>query len=497
VIVILKVFIPQKGDFTSKRREFKKQGAIKIDYFSPMILKDKTICALATPYGSGAIAVIRLSGKDTFAIGNRIFKKKNAPNFSFEKAKGNSIHFGYIVQHDQILDEVLISVFKQPYSYTGEDTLEISCHGSPYIIQEIISLCVDNGAVSAMPGEFTQAAFLNGKLDLVQAEAVADVIAADSKAAHQMAMMQLRGGFSNQINQLRNQLIEFAALIELELDFAEEDVTFADRSELVALIHDILKQIKQLIESFSQGNVLKTGIPVAIIGRPNAGKSTLLNALLNEDRAIVSEIAGTTRDTIEEKIHINGLSFRFIDTAGIRSTEDVIEKLGIEKTFEKIKQAAIILYVFDIQTMIQDDLNKDIQEITVHLEQNQQLFALANKIDLLRNKNNTIAHHNLIAISAKEKSGVQALKNLLSEYAAKHNINNQSVIITNIRHLQSLKGAQEALEAVLSGIDQHITSDFLALDIRSALRHLGDITGTIDVDKDILGTIFGRFCIGK
>lgn len=465
-------------------------------------LTTDTICALATPAGPGAIAVIRLSGNKALEIGDAVFFKKKAKNgFQLSKAKSHTLHFGDIKDAEKIIDEVLIAVFKNPHSYTGEDTLEISCHGSVFIQQQIIKLLIAKGARMAEPGEFTLRAFLNGKLDLSQAEAVADLIASDSEASHQMAMQQMRGGFSKDIAELREKLINFAALIELELDFSEEDVEFANREELRDLIDNLRARIKKLIDSFAAGNVFKNGVPVAIIGKPNAGKSTLLNTLLNEDRAIVSDIAGTTRDTIEEEINLNGVIFRFIDTAGIRNTSDKVEAIGIEKTYEKISKAALVLYIFDVMNDSPELVKEDIQLIQQKTSSiNIPIVIVGNKIDVATLDSVKEKFQLDIApiyISAKNNFNIEALKDKLLSLIDTGILKSDQTIVSNARHLDALNKSLEALDMVLNGLDSHITGDFLALDIRKSLQHLGEITGAIDVDKDILGTIFSKFCIGK
>lgn len=465
-------------------------------------LPSDTICALATPSGPGAIAIIRISGSKAFEIGDAIFtKKKRSKSFSFNKCDSHTLHFGDIKDQEKIIDEVLIAVFKNPHSYTGEDTLEISCHGSVFIQQQIIKLLISKGARMAEPGEFTLRAFLNGKLDLSQAEAVADLIASDSEASHQMAMQQMRGGFSKDIAELREKLINFAALIELELDFSEEDVEFANRSELRSLIENLRNRIKKLIDSFAAGNVFKNGVPVAIIGKPNAGKSTLLNTLLNEDRAIVSDIAGTTRDTIEEEINLNGIIFRFIDTAGIRNTSDKVEAIGIEKTYEKISKAALVLYIFDVINDSPELVKEDIQLIQQKTSGiNIPIVIVGNKIDVATLDSVKEKFQLEIApiyISAKNNFNIEELKEKLLSLIDTGILKSDQTIVSNARHLDALNKSLEALDMVLNGLDSHITGDFLALDIRKALQHLGEITGAIDVDKDILGTIFSKFCIGK
>lgn len=457
-----------------------------------------TIVALATPSGVGAIGVIRLSGANAINISNQTFKGKD-----LTKQPSHTIHFGTIRdEYDKIIDEVLVSLFVAPKSYTGENVVEISCHGSNFIIQQLIQLFLRKGARMANPGEFTMRAFLNGQLDLSQAEAVADLIASDSEAAHSVAMHQMRGGFSSEIQKLRNELIYFASLIELELDFGEEDVEFADRDDLKNLIYKIQTLIKQLLDSFQLGNVIKNGVTTVIAGRPNAGKSTLLNALLNEERAIVSEIAGTTRDTIEEVLNINGIAYRLIDTAGIREATDQIEAIGVKKTMEKVKHATILVYVFDVSELTISEVEKDLEKL--HPE-GMTTIVIANKIDTLKNnlvdfKNkmkNIAEKYSILYISAKETEKVEQVKTALHEAVADGKINLQSTIVSNTRHYDALQKANKSLDEVLNGMTIGITGDFLAQDIRHALIYLGEITGEIDVDRDILGTIFGKFCIGK
>jgi tRNA modification GTPase len=457
-----------------------------------------TIVALATPSGVGAIGVIRLSGADAINICNVTFKGKD-----LTKQLRHTIHFGTIRdENDKIIDEVLVSLFVAPKSYTGENIVEVSCHGSNFIIQQIIQLFLRHGARMANPGEFTMRAFLNGQLDLSQAEAVADLIASDSEAAHSMAMNQMRGGFSGEIQKLREELIYFASLIELELDFGEEDVEFADRDDLKNLIYKIQVLIKKLTDSFQLGNVIKNGVTTVIAGRPNAGKSTLLNTLLNEERAIVSEIAGTTRDTIEEVLNINGIQFRIIDTAGIREATDQIEAIGVKKTMEKVKLAAILVYVFDVSELSNKQVANDLAQL--HTE-GMTTVVIANKIDTLKTNlidfKNEMAEiatkHTILYISAKEITKVEAVKTSLHRAVADGKINLQSTIVSNTRHYDALQKANKSLNEVLNGMSIGITGDFLAQDIRHALIHLGEITGAIDVDRDILGTIFGKFCIGK
>lgn len=452
-----------------------------------------TIVALATPPGVGAIGVIRLSGDKSFDIVNAMLGSKD-----LRKKKSHTAHFGNLKSPStkEILDEVLVTIFKNPKSYTGEDVIEISCHGSPYIQQQIIKVCIDLGARLAKPGEFTQRAFLNGKLDLAQAEAVADVIAANSKAAQETALKQLRGGFSSDLKLLRDDLINFAALIELELDFSDEDVEFADREQFKTLIQNLKSKIQNLIQSFSLGNAIKNGVSVAIIGKPNAGKSTLLNALLNEERAIVSEIAGTTRDTIEETLNINGILFRLIDTAGIREhSSDQIENLGIERSKQNAEMADIILHLVDMTDEDPNDFpwlksfsNKTIE---VHTKFDK-WYAQMEQQGILVTPN-----FSQNPIAAKTGFGIEQLKNVIFEKAIGENINTENTIVTNARHHDALQKILESLNAIQTGMKKNISGDLLSIDIRRALHYLGEITGQVEVDRDILGTIFGKFCIGK
>ncbi len=449
----------------------------------------ETIVALATATGSGAIAIIRVSGADAIAIVNRVFKGKD-----LSRQSTHTIHFGTIRDGDEVLDEVLVSLFIGPNSYTGENIVELSTHNSRYIIERIIQLLVNGGARAAQPGEFTLRAFLNGKMDLSQAEAVADLIASNSAASHQVAMQQMRGGFSNILKQLREQLIHFASLIELELDFSEEDVEFANREQLKRLVLEITKVVRRLITSFEQGNVLKNGVPVVIAGKPNVGKSTLLNTLLNEERAIVSDIAGTTRDTIEDEINIHGVSFRFIDTAGIRDTMDIIEAKGVERTREKMRQARLIIYLADPQQDDVDEIDSQIAEVAAL---GVPYVVVVNKTDLLtQTHKQVLADIKPLYISAKNNVGVDELKGELLRKVNLHNLASDDVLVTNIRHVTALQKTSESLEKVLHGIDNPVTSDFLAMDIRQALHHLGEITGSVSTD-DLLDNIFSKFCIGK
>ena len=463
-----------------------------------MILQD-TIVALATPSGAGAISIIRVSGKDAITLVNGIFK--SIKNKDLTKQKTHTLHLGHIVDGDRVLDQVLISIFKGPNSYTGENTVEISCHGSTFIQQQIIQLCLRKGAKMAQAGEFTMRAFLNGKLDLSQAEAVADLIASDNEASHQIAMQQMRGGFSSEIAKLREQLLNFASLIELELDFSEEDVEFADRTQFKELIDRIEFVLKRLIDSFAVGNVIKNGIPVAIVGEPNVGKSTLLNALLNEERAIVSDIAGTTRDTIEDELVIDGIGFRFIDTAGIRETKDVVESIGIQKTFEKIEVAQVVIYLIDGAKLNSSSLD----EIKVELEKLKNkyplkpLLVVCNKKDLLSEEQIALYQaniDNLMLMSAKENLGVEELKEALLGFVNTGALRNNETIVTNTRHYDSLLKALEEIEKVKWGLQTNLSADLMAIDIRQALYFFGEITGQVTNDE-LLGNIFANFCIGK
>jgi len=470
------------------------------------VIHNDNIIALATPSGAGAISVIRISGKDAIEIVDGFFKSVKSQK-SLRDQKTHTIHLGHILKEGKTLDEVLVSIFKDPQSYTGENVVEISCHGSPYIQQEIIQLFLRNGCRIANPGEFTLRAFLNGKLDLSQAEAVADLIASDNEASHQVAIQQMRGGFSNEIKALRDELLNFASLIELELDFAEEDVEFANRDQFKDLIERITKVLKHLIDSFAVGNVIKNGIPVAIVGEPNVGKSTLLNALLNEEKAIVSDIAGTTRDAIEDELIIGGISFRFIDTAGIRDTKDVVESIGIKKTFEKIDQSQVVIYLFEAPLVLRTaspkgkqmlNLKNEIQRIKNKHPQ-KPLIIIANKIDKLDDiqlakLNTEIPKVHLL--SAKTGYGVEQLTSSLLNLINIGALRNNETIITNSRHYDALLKALEEIQKVKQGMDENLSGDLLAIDIRQALYHFGEITGEITSD-DLLGNIFANFCIGK
>ncbi|QXP67674.1 tRNA uridine-5-carboxymethylaminomethyl(34) synthesis GTPase MnmE [Polaribacter sp. AHE13PA] len=464
------------------------------------MIKNDTIIALATPAGVGAISVIRLSGENAITIVDSFFRSIKKGK-TLKNQKTHTIHLGHIVQNEILIDEVLVSVFKNPNSYTGENVVEISCHGSSFIQQEIIQLFLQNGCRMADNGEFTMRAFLNGKIDLSQAEAVADVIASNSAASHQMAIQQMRGGITNELKDLRVQLLDFAALIELELDFSGEDVEFADRTKFKELVAKITFVLKRLIDSFSFGNAMKNGIPVAIIGEPNVGKSTLLNTLLNEEKAIVSDIAGTTRDAIEDEMIIDGVAFRFIDTAGIRETEDVVESIGIKKTYEKAENAQLIIFLIDSNkyAYASEEFLEEIETIKTRFP-NKRLLVIANKVDTLSCSDSSILQSeidNLILLSAKNKTGIEELKNELTSLVNIGALSNNETIVTNSRHFEALNNALIAISSVQEGIDLEISTDLFSIDIRECLRHLGNITGEYDVDKDILGHIFGNFCIGK
>ena len=457
------------------------------------MIHQNTIVALATPSGAGAIAIIRLSGKDAITIAAEVFNSIRGKELS--KQKSHTVHLGNIVDGNRIIDEVLATVFKNPNSYTGENVVEFSCHGSSYIQQEIIQLLLRKGCRMATAGEFTLQAFLNGKMDLSQAEAVADLIASDSKASHQLAIQQMRGGFSTEIKELRIQLLNFASLIELELDFSEEDVEFANREEFQKLIKKITVLLKKLIDSFATGNVLKNGIPVAIVGRPNSGKSTLLNSLLNEERAIVSNIAGTTRDTIEDEITIGGIRFRFIDTAGLRDTTDEIEKIGVERALEKLEKSSIYIYLFDSTEMDVAEVKKELDSFTTNSKQ----LIVANKIDKASTEQLSAINNSdlpFLTISAKNKDSLDVLTNSLLDIAGIEALDSNQLMVTNSRHYDVLIKSLEEISKVQEGIDNHLTGDLLAIDLRQALYFLGEITGQVSND-DLLGNIFANFCIGK
>ncbi|CAM3743519.1 trmE protein [Flavobacterium saliperosum S13] len=462
------------------------------------MISHDTIVALATPSGAGAIAVIRISGKEAIAIAAQVFQSVSGKDIT--KQKTHTLHLGHIVDNSKVIDQVLVSLFKGTNSYTGEPTVEISCHGSTYIQQQIIQLLLRKGCRMAQAGEFTLRSFLNGKMDLSQAEAVADLIASDNEASHQIAMQQMRGGFSNEIAKLREELLNFASLIELELDFAEEDVEFADRTQFHELLNRIEFVLKRLIDSFAVGNVIKNGIPVAIVGEPNVGKSTLLNALLNEERAIVSDIAGTTRDTIEDELVIDGIGFRFIDTAGIRETVDVVESIGIKKTFEKMEQAQVVVYLFDSSEYktLGGPLQTEIQKIKNQFPL-KPLVIIGNKADKLNETERTELKAlipDILLLSAKEKLGIDELKHQLLSFVNTGALRNNETIVTNTRHYDSLLKALEEIQKVQWGLQSGISSDLMAIDIRQALYYFGEITGQVTNDE-LLGNIFANFCIGK
>ena len=457
-----------------------------------------TIVAIATAPGLGAIGVIRLSGNDAILICQKVFKGAD-----LTLQKSHTIHYGFVMDGALEIDEVMVSIFHAPKSFTTENSIEISCHGSPYIQQQIVEVLIKNGARLAKAGEFTLRAFLHGRIDLSQAEAVADLIASANKSQHDMALQQMKGGLSNEIKSLREQLLNFASLIELELDFGEEDVEFADRLQLETLIEKIIQHINPILESFHLGNAIKNGIPTAIIGRPNAGKSSLLNVLLNDERAIVTEIAGTTRDTIEEQFIIKGIAFRLIDTAGMRESDDLVEKMGIQKTYEKIGEAQMILYVYDVNLLTVAEVLADIQPL---LKEGQRVIICANKSDALKAAfpsslvdefQQQLAQHfaAFVLMSTKSKTNIELLKNeLVKDYISI--VTQHHVILTNARHVDALATAKESLEAVLSGVHSHTTGDFLSLDIKRSLNALAEISGEVTNDE-VLGNIFSKFCIGK
>ncbi len=465
-------------------------------------MENSTICAIATSPGMGAIATLRISGNKAIAISQSIFRSATKGKLLSEQ-KANSLHYGTIFDKAEDIDDVILSIFRAPKSFTGEDSVEISCHGSVYIQQRILQLLIDKGANMAKPGEFTQRAFLNGKMDLSQAEAVADLIASSNAANHKMALKQMRGGFSKEIASLRERMVHFIAMIELELDFSEEDVEFANRKELLDLTSEIEQTISKLLNSFKLGNALKNGIPVAIVGETNAGKSTLLNTLLNEEKAIVSDIHGTTRDVIEDAININGTSFRFFDTAGLRNTNDSIEQIGIKRSYSKLEEAEIVLLVIDF-TKDTKQIVKHIDSIRERINDNQELIIVANKTDMVeRNKLSEFmidislkSNENLVFISAKEKQNLQELENLLLESSISNLSEENDIIVSNVRHYEALKNAHTSIFRVLEGINNQISGDFLAQDIREANHMLQEVTGDI-VHDEVLAHIFKNFCIGK
>lgn len=451
---------------------------------------NETIVALATPPGEGAIGVIRLSGTDAIGIVHKIFRGKD-----LTRQASHTLHFGRIADGDTVIDEVVVSLYKAPKSYTGEDIVEISCHGSQYVLEQVTNLCVQQGAVPAKPGEFTQRAFLNGKLDLAQAEAVADLIASHSKAAQQAAMHTLRGGFSDELKEMREELIKFSALIELELDFSQEDVEFADRTQLYTLVERLSKRAGQLVDSFRLGNVIKKGVNVAIVGRPNAGKSTLLNALLNEERAIVSEIAGTTRDTIEEALNINGILFRIVDTAGIREhTADLVEQIGVQRSKDAMSRADIVVYLFDVNSGEHSKVNIQKGEFE---EAGVKYLLVGNKVDATgMDAARKEYGEEPLYISAKNKENIEELKQRLFDLVVQGQVKQEGTIVTNARHYAALQEVVRSLQDIKNGMDNNIPGDLIALDIRRCLYYLGEITGEITTE-DKLDYIFSKFCIGK
>ena len=457
------------------------------------MINQETIIALATPNGLGAISVIRVSGKDAILITDKLFRSKK--NKVLSDQKSHTVHLGHLLKNNREIDEVLITLFKGPHSYTGEDTIEISCHGSTYIQKEIINLYLDNGIRSANPGEFTLRAFINGKMDLNQAEAVADLIASENEGSHKLAMQQMKSGFSNDLKKLRAELLHFSSMIELELDFSQEDVEFAERDEFKKLTNKIIFELSNLIDSFRSGNVLKNGISVTIAGKPNAGKSSLLNTLLNEDKAIVSEIPGTTRDSIEDSLVINGINFRFTDTAGLRETVDIIESKGIEKTKEKIKKAKILLYLFDSNDT---NFNEIKSSVNGFKRDDLSIILVRNKIDL-KNKNqsllNDLKDFELLEISATDSYSVSKVKNRLVNEVSILNPYDD-IVISNSRHFEALIKALKAIEEVNVGLKNNISGDLLSVDIRRSIEHLAEISGEITND-DVLGNIFSNVCIGK
>jgi len=464
-------------------------------------MKSTTITAISTAPGIGGIAVIRVSGNDALKFSNAIFVPRKK-SFSLLQQEANTVSFGTVVDKQNVeTDEVLVTVFRAPHSFTGEDVVEISCHGSLFVQQKILQLLIEQGCELALPGEFTQRAFMNGKMDLSQAEAVADLIASNSASSHRMAMNQMRGGFSGELLKLRTQLLNFVSLIELELDFNEEDVEFADRTKLKTLATDIEQLIARLSDSFHVGNVLKNGVPVALVGETNVGKSTLLNVLLNEDKAIVSEIHGTTRDVIEDLVNIKGITFRFIDTAGIRDTKDKIENLGIERTYQKIEQASIILWIVDC-TQLSEHMEWLTERIAKRAEE-KKVILVFNKIDKIAEDERQVLDQlfqqfkgERIYISAKDRINTEGLQNALVIAAQLPEINPGDVVVNNVRHYEALQNALKAIRRVIAGLESGITGDFLSQDIRECMHFLGEITGSITNDE-VLGNIFGKFCIGK
>ena len=450
-----------------------------MNYFNP----EDTICAITTGGGMSAIAIIRISGSKAIEITNSVFNKEIA------ESKTHTLHFGNFINEKEVVDEVLVSVFRGSKSFTGEESIEISCHGSVYIQNKIIQILIKNGCRLATAGEFSMRAFKNGKLDLTQAESVTDLIESESEAAHKTALNQLKGGVSSKLKELRSQLIDFASLIELELDFSEEDVEFADREKFNDLLKNIKSELEKLIQSFKLGNSIKNGIPVAILGAPNVGKSTLLNCLLNEDKSIVSDIAGTTRDAIEDTLIIEGYNFRFIDTAGIRKTTDIIENLGIEKTLEKANKSEIILFIIDVSQELESQL---IELNKVRKDNMARVLVIVNKIDVC----DVDLKEDYISISAKNGEGISALKNKLLNFINTEKISENDSIVSNLRHYEQLQLTLHEINSIINGMGNNISGDLLSINIRQALFHLGSITGEVTTD-DLLGNIFGKFCIGK
>ena len=455
-----------------------------------------TIAAIATANGTGAIGIIRISGTDAVKICNKVFKGSN-----LEKAKSHTIHYGHIVDGAQILDEVMVSVFLAPRSFTTENSIEISCHGSPFILEQILHLLIRNGAKMAQAGEFTMRAFLNGRIDLSQAEAVADLIASNSEAGRELALQQMRGGFATELKTLRTQLIDFASLLELELDFSEEDVEFADRTDLINHVKQIQKVLGALKNSFQYGNAIKNGVAVALVGKPNAGKSSWINALTNDDISIVSTIAGTTRDKVEAQLNIDGVLFRLMDTAGIRITADEIESIGVERAISTIQKAELIIYIFDLKTNSFADFEKEYQEIKAH-NAKVPILVLANKADIVESERMSIddrfsEQKDLFFVSAHRPEDVNSLKTKMLETINALNATESNHVVSNARHYEALQQAYQDVTQVLHAFDMQITSELIAHDMRQAINSIGTITGEVDIDEDILGTIFGKFCIGK
>ncbi len=461
-----------------------------------MLDNNSTIAAIATANGVGAIGVIRVSGKEAISIASKVFKGSN-----LNQAQSHTLHYGHIYDGDKIIDEVVISLFRAPRSFTTEDSVEISGHGSPFILEQILQVLIRNGAKMAQPGEFTLRAFLNGRIDLSQAEAVADLIASNSDAGRELALQQMRGGFANELKTLRTQLIDFAALLELELDFSEEDVEFADRSDLIDHVKQIQQVLGALKKSFQYGNAIKNGVAVALVGKPNAGKSSWINALTNDEISIVSTIAGTTRDKVEAQLNIEGVLFRLIDTAGIRVTDDEIESIGVERAVQTIQKAELILYIFDVSTTSYAIFKEELREIQ---EQNSKapLIILANKYDLVEAEATAMdedfsTHENLLFISAHKESDVSLLKEKMLSRINNLNSSESNHVVSNARHYEALQQAYEDVSQVLHAFDMQVNSELIAHDMRNAINSIGTITGEVDIDEDILGTIFGKFCIGK